>query len=110
MEKNPEGIDNLATQVLTERLPDPAGPLPPIAAPGGSAPDLEDPLRAVRRLERLGGGGFGEVWRVRYLGSEEAWKYIPVRPGSSERTGREAIHARRVDHPNVVRVLDVLRV
>ena len=27
----------------------------------------------------------------------------------SERTGREAIHARRVNHKNVVRVLDVLK-
>ncbi len=70
---------------------------------------LDDAIYDVEQLERIGGGGYGEVWRVRYLGSEEAWKYIPIRSGSSERTGREAIHSRRVNHKNVVRVLDVLR-
>jgi hypothetical protein len=97
-------------EAITERCAPPA-PEGPSGGPAASepTPPPKDPLYGVERIEKIGGGGFGEVWRVRYLGSEEAWKYIPIRPGMSERTGREAVHARRVNHENVVRVHDVLR-
>ncbi len=109
MEKEAEIPTSQETQAPTEwcrpSLPTPRSETPPPRV----SPTVEDSIYGAERIERLGGGGFGEVWKVRYLGSEEAWKYIPIKPGSSERTGREAIHARRVDHQNVVRVLDVLK-
>ncbi len=108
MEKEASIPTSSDTQVPTEwcRLPQPT---PRMETPPRVSPTVEDSIYGAERIERLGGGGFGEVWKVRYLGSDEAWKYIPIRPGSSERTGREAIHARRVEHQNVVRVLDVLK-
>src|SRR2546426_9203645 len=111
MEKQTGVITSTQNQAPTERQAPAASYL---TTPGKGAgpplgPPLEDPMYGVEKLEQIGGGGFGEVWRVRSLGSEEAWKYIPILPGSSERTGREAVHARRVDHPNVVRVLDVIK-
>ncbi|MFO0984075.1 MAG: serine/threonine-protein kinase [Planctomycetota bacterium] len=60
-------------------------------------------------MERIGRGGYGEVWRVKYLGSEEAWKFIPVAAGEDNQALKEAVHARRVEHRNVVKVHDITR-
>ena len=56
-------------------------------------------------LERLGAGGFGEVWRARdeLLHREVALKRVHVGPsGNSERAAREALAAARLSHPAIV--------
>src|SRR5262249_9122840 len=65
------------------------------------------------KIEKLGEGGMGEVWRVRHrdLDEERAVKFILPRHADShelrERLRREAQAMARVDHPHAVRVYDV---
>ena len=72
-----------------------------------TGPSLELPDLKEKRIEFIGKGGFGEVWRVKYLGAEEAWKYIPLEMTSNEQIQRETWIARQINHPNVVRYLDL---
>ncbi|MFI6763078.1 ricin-type beta-trefoil lectin domain protein [Micromonospora sp. NPDC050417] len=69
-------------------------------------------------VERIGQGGMGRVWRARdeMLQRDVAVKEIVAPPGLTdesrqelrERSLREARAIARLDHPNVVRVFDVL--
>jgi hypothetical protein len=62
-------------------------------------------LGRYRLLERLGSGGFGEVWSAHdeLLHREVAVKRIPLGPdGDSERATREALAAARLSHPAIV--------
>jgi len=64
-------------------------------------------------LDQLGKGGMGEVYRVRDLELEEtvALKMLRVKSGMSEiaraRFLREIKVARKISHPNVIRVFDL---
>jgi len=68
-----------------------------------------------RLLTILGKGGMGRVWRAydELLDREVAVKEVPVggadRPAAQARIVREARAAARLDHPNVIRVYDILR-
>lgn len=81
------------------------GPTPASVTGTFRAPPL--PQLRGERIQRLGKGGYGEVWKVRYLNSEEAWKYIPKRPGSDFQAFREAFNSRRIEHPHIVRIQDI---
>jgi hypothetical protein len=64
-------------------------------------------------LERLGSGGFGEVWRARdeLLHREVALKRIVLGPdGDSERATREALAAARLSHPAIVALYEACAV
>ncbi|MER5790934.1 serine/threonine-protein kinase [Streptomyces sp. NPDC001980] len=71
-----------------------------------------------RLLERIGQGGMGQVWRARdeMLDRLVAVKEIIPDPSADttgqrvryERTRREARAAARINHPNVVRIYDVV--
>jgi serine/threonine protein kinase len=65
-----------------------------------------------RLVEEIGSGGMGRVWLAQdeLLGRRVAVKEITAPPASLPdiRTLREARAAARLDHPNVVRIFDVL--
>ena len=67
-----------------------------------------------RLLEQLGRGGMGVVWRARdeRLGRDVALKvlhsWVADDPDLRERFDREASALARLEHPNVVRLYDVL--
>lgn len=74
---------------------------------GGSGSSLDDTHKLYsERVRKLGEGSYGEVWLVQYLGALEAHKYL--RPGSRKEAFREAVNTRSVDHPHVVKVVDVI--
>jgi eukaryotic-like serine/threonine-protein kinase len=78
---------------------------PRAGAPARPAIDGELVLERYRLLERLGRGGFGEVWRAcdERLHRKVALKRIWLGPdGDSERAGREALAAARLSHPAIV--------
>jgi hypothetical protein len=70
-------------------------------------------LGRYRLLERLGSGGFGEVWRAHdgLLHREVALKRILLGPdGDSERATREALAAARLSHPAIVALYEAATV
>jgi len=66
------------------------------------------PGKTWTKLKKLGVGGYGEVWKVRYLNSEEAWKFIPKKRDASVQAFRETFNARSINHSNIVRIQDIL--
>jgi len=73
-----------------------------------SLTDEQVPGKTWAKLQKLGAGGYGEVWKVRYLNSEEAWKFIPKKRGASVQAFRETFNARSINHSNIVRIQDIL--
>lgn len=85
-----------------------------IAAAGGRARAAPSPVRVLGRyllLERLGSGGFGEVFRAQdeLLRRQVAVKRIPCEPeGIGERAAREAHAAARLSHPAIVALYEAI--
>jgi predicted Ser/Thr protein kinase len=74
---------------------------------------MENPvLGRCRLVRKLGEGGMGEVWLARHetLAKDVAVKILPrgiaAEPEAVQRFLREARSAARLEHPNVVQVLD----
>jgi len=83
--------------------PDPVRPR--IARASGAPSGDQLVLERYALLERLGAGGFGEVWRARdeLLHRDVALKRIHLGPGcDGERAEREALAAARLAHPAIV--------
>ncbi len=115
-------LNRLATQSLAAMSTAPgAGARPALAAAVDEAGSIASGnIRAGTRvagrfvIERpLGAGGMGAVYLARdeQLGEQVALKVIAgmalLDPGSAERLRREASMARRISHPNVVRMHDL---
>lgn len=118
-------IDRLASRQLTaiRALPpgEPSTPddaySPTQYAPSQRPPGLLEPgARVAGRFQvvrSLGAGGMGEVFEARdeVLGETVALKVLSglasLEPEAVERFRREAVAARRISHPNVVRLHDI---
>jgi len=81
------------------------------------APGDEDlALGRYRLLERLGAGGFGEVWRAhdellrREVAVKRIWLGAGEGPIDSERATREALAAARLSHPAIVALYEACAV
>jgi len=80
---------------------------------GGRDGGRELLLDRYRLIERLGAGGFGEVWRAHdeLLHREVAVKRVRLGPdGDSERAAREALAAARLSHPAIVALYEACAV
>src|SRR4051812_5011866 len=68
--------------------------------------------RSYRLAERIGAGELGEVWRARHekIGREVAMKFLhpawPISPGMVAEFLRDARASGRLQHPNIVELLD----
>ena len=106
-----EQVDALASEIAAEG-PEAAAPAEP-GAEGARAPHPSEVIQGYRILERLGRGGMGSVYRAEQSGMNRivALKILR-RPFSKEeehveRLRREARLVGSLDHPNIVRGLDV---
>lgn len=107
-----------ATEMLEDFVADAGVFHEPEASPTTSEKGFERRLRRAlgddyELLEEIGSGGFGRVYRVRDLGLERevALKVLhptlTADPGVMERFRREAQHAARLRHSNIVNIYDI---
>lgn len=81
---------------------------------GGPWPKVATEIPGFTVLEKIGEGGFGEVFRARdeLLGREVALKlllpYLRSRPGAREDLLEEARTLARIQHPNVMTIHSIL--
>ncbi|MCB9897639.1 MAG: protein kinase [Planctomycetes bacterium] len=61
-------------------------------------------------VRKLGSGGQADVLLVEHLGQLEAHKVLRVGRGREKEVFREALHTRRVVHPNIVKVFGIEKV
>ena len=106
-----EQVDELAAAIAAEG-PENAPVVEP-AAEGARAPHPSEVIQGYRILERLGRGGMGSVYRAEQTGMNRivALKILRRPFGKEEehveRLRREARLVGSLDHPNIVRGLDV---
>ncbi len=107
-----------ATEMLEDFVADAGVFHEPEASPTTTEQGFERRLRRAlgddyELLEEIGSGGFGRVYRVRDLGLERevALKVLhptlTADPGVMERFRREAQHAARLRHSNIVNIYDI---
>jgi len=107
-----------ATEMLEDFVADAGVFHEPAVSPTTSEKGFERRLRRAlgddyELLEEIGSGGFGRVYRVRDLGLERevALKVLhptlTADPGVMERFRREAQHAARLRHSNIVNIYDI---
>ena len=67
----------------------------------------KDPDQVYQRIQLLGEGGYGQVWKVRniYLGKDFAMKIIKTKKKGKITCG-EIVILKRLDHPNILKILD----
>jgi serine/threonine protein kinase len=118
LQLRPEARYLTATEMLEDFVVDAGLFHEPPAAPQLVESGFERRLRRAlgddyELLEEIGTGGFGRVYRVRDLGLERevAIKVLhpalTADPGVVERFRREAQHAARLRHPNVVAIHEI---
>jgi serine/threonine protein kinase len=98
---NAEAVDTLDTLLAPVSAGSPRSPL----RTGGDRHARSPALGRYRLLERLGSGGFGEVWSAHdeLLDRHVAVKIISLPAGEDrERAAREALAAARLSHPAIV--------
>jgi eukaryotic-like serine/threonine-protein kinase len=118
LQPTPERRYLTATEMLEDFVTDAGMFHEPAANPALAESGFERRLRRAlgddyELLEEIGSGGFGRVYRVRDLGLERevAIKVLhpalTADPGVVERFRREAQHAARLRHPNVVGIYEI---
>lgn len=81
----------------------------PVSQPSKRRPSLPQNLDGYDLLRKLGEGGMGEVHLVRHVATAQIYAMkilfpaLAEQPNLLERFKREARHAARLDHPNLVR-------
>ncbi|HEX5632247.1 MAG TPA: protein kinase, partial [Gemmatimonadales bacterium] len=121
MQENPDRRYLTAAEMLEDFASD-AGTFETVPVqPGLVASDVRSSEKTLRRalgddyelLEPIGRGGFGQVYRARdlHLEREVALKVLDPQltrdPAVVERFRREAQHAAKLSHPNIVDIYDI---
>lgn len=69
----------------------------------------KNPLQVYQKIELLGEGAFGQVWKVRHklTGKEFAMKIIEKNPKCNDKLLINEINIlKRLDHPNILKILE----
>ncbi len=108
---DPEGVA-AGPGVVPKAPTDPRRQSPPGQAGSGSNDTLQT-LGEYRILRKLGEGGMGTVYLAyqesanRQVAIKVLAPHLAANPSLVERFAREALHSAKMDHPNIVRGLDV---